>query len=64
MMPWRDQVALAWKFLRWSIWPPGMPLYGQFSYKAGQALCIIAWSLGSAWIFAAGLGLVIAAGLS
>jgi len=46
-LPWRDQVALSWKFARWAIWPPGMPLWGQLVYKAGQAAAIFGIIAGS-----------------
>jgi hypothetical protein len=54
-LPWRDQVALGWRFARLAIWPPDVPLWGQFAYKAAQAAVIFGAFAGSWTIFGAGI---------
>jgi hypothetical protein len=56
MMPWRDQA----KILLWPFWDTKAPLWVNIVLRIAQAIIVIAFVRGSAWIFAAGIALIIA----
>jgi hypothetical protein len=56
----RPVMTRAWAAARWVIWPPHMPLWAQFVYKAAQLAGAAALLAGSVPEFAAALALIIA----
>jgi hypothetical protein len=63
MMPWRDQLRLAWRAVRWAIWAP-IPVWANVVLKIAQLMISLGAGLGSLWIVAAALVLAFAVGLA
>lgn len=52
MMPWRDQLRLGWKILRWLYWPPPFPVWANVAMWITIAAALVAVTIGSLWGFA------------
>ena len=63
MMPWRDQVRLAWKAIRWVYWISGIPIWANITIWIVSAAAIVSVLSGNLWGFAACLAVCIAIGI-
>lgn len=64
MMPWREQLRLLWRPVRFVIWMPDAALWENFTLKVAQAVGVLGLLLGSAWIVLAAAVLAFLTGLA
>lgn len=65
MMPWRDQVRLAWRAARWLWWPPGWPLWSLLVIWTAWAAGTIGFiARGVWWPYECALGIAVLTGVA
>lgn len=63
-MPWRDQLKLGWKIIRWLYWPAGWPVWANIVIWICTAVVLVCIATGNLWgivgviVVAIGIGVV------